>query len=226
MSDLLPQRIPEPELMDEPVQAAAYAHADFEQPHSWFVELLLQHFPDPDFAGRVIDLGCGPADISLRVAKAWPHCELLGVDGAEVMLEHGREAIAAAGLQERVALRRSLLPDSGLAAAQYDAVISNSLLHHLHQPQVLWQTIRALAAPGCRVFIMDLMRPASADQAAGLVQVYAGEEPEILRRDFYNSLLAAFRPDEVARQLQEAELGTLTVAAVSDRHLAIHGVVP
>lgn len=226
MADLLPQRIPEPELMDEPVQAAAYAHADFEQPHNWFVQLLRQRFPDRDFAGRVVDLGCGPADVTLRAAQAWPRCTFLGVDGAEAMLEHGRKAIAAAGLEQRVRLRRSLLPDATLESQQFDAILSNSLLHHLHRPEVLWQTVRALATPGCRVFIMDLMRPVSADQAAALVQVYAADEPEILRRDFYNSLLAAFRPAEVEQQLARAGLSMLEVEAVSDRHLAVAGVLP
>jgi len=33
------------------------------------------------------------------------------------------------------------LMDEGLAACRFDAVISNSLLHHLDDPAVLWETV-------------------------------------------------------------------------------------
>lgn len=208
--------------MDEPEQAAAYARADFEQPHSWFVEQLGTVFPE-GCDDTALDLGCGPADITLRVARAWPDCTIHGIDGAEAMLAHGRRAIAAAGLQHRITLYAIRLPAAGLPHDRYPFMFSNSLLHHLHDAQVLWQTVRRFAAPGCRVFIMDLMRPASAQQARDLVQTYAGDEPDILRRDFYNSLLAAFRPDEVRQQLHAAGLQRLGVEAVSDRHLLVSG---
>ena len=47
---------------------------------------------------------------------------------------------------------------------------------------------------------------------------YSRDEPEVLRRDFYNSLLAAYRPEEVREQLDRAGLKRLRVEAVSDRH--------
>ena len=40
------RRVPEPELMDDEVQARAYALADFEEPHSMFVELFAGKFPE------------------------------------------------------------------------------------------------------------------------------------------------------------------------------------
>lgn len=223
-ADQLPQRIPEPELMDEPEQAAAYAQADFEEPHGWFVQQLQATFPEP-CTDTALDLGCGPADITLRLARAWPRCIIHGVDGAEAMLVHGRRAIATHGLEARVQLYRQRLPASRLPRSRYGFVFSNSLLHHLHRPEVLWQTVRRFTAPRGAVFIMDLMRPRSRAEAAQLVQAYAGEEPEILQRDFYNSLLAAFRPQEIQQQLHAAELTTLTVEPASDRHLIIHGVL-
>jgi hypothetical protein len=78
------------------------------------------------------------------------------------------------------------------------------------------------AAPGAAVFIMDLRRPDSRERAGALVDEYAGTEPEILRRDFFNSLLAAFRPEEVTEQLAQAGL-PLRVEVVGDRHIIVHG---
>jgi hypothetical protein len=70
---------------------------------------------------------------------------------------------------------------------------------------------------------MDLLRPASRDDAARLVAEHAAHEPEILRHDFLASLLAAYRPAEVHNQLRAAGLNDLTVETVTDRHFIVWG---
>jgi hypothetical protein len=45
----------------------------------------------------------------------------------------------------------------------------------------------------------------------------------VLRKDFRNSLFAAFEPREVVAQLRDAGLAGLDVGVVSDRHLAVLG---
>ena len=47
-----------------------------------------------------------------------------------------------------------------------------------------------------------------------------------MRRDFYNSLLAAFTPNEIQEQLADAELDYLGIKIISDRHLLIFGEIP
>ena len=46
-------------------------------------------------------------------------------------------------------------------------------------------------------------------------------EPPVLKRDFYNSLLAAFEIEEVRAQLAAAGMSGLSVRTVSDRHLLV-----
>lgn len=219
------KRIPEPELMEDEAQARAYAQADFGEPHDHFIELFRKHFPGWQARGRVLDLGCGPADITLRFARAFPACRLLGVDGAQAMLDYGRQAVAAAGLESRVTLVRARLPEAVLPDQDYDAVISNSLLHHLAEPMVLWESIRRYAGTGAPVFVMDLMRPDSRATARDLQQRYAADEPPVLQQDFYHSLLAAYTPEEVEAQLTMAQL-PFEVRVVSDRHLVVSGIMP
>jgi hypothetical protein len=62
-------------------------------------------------------------------------------------------------------------------------------------------------------------------RAREFVRKYCGNEPAVLRRDFYNSLLAAFTPAEVRRQLKRAGLRGLKVRVISDRHLLVAGRV-
>jgi SAM-dependent methyltransferase len=223
----LSTRIPEPELMDEAAQAKAYAEADFAAPHERCVDLFAASWPAArgGVAGVALDLGCGPADVVVRMARRFPSLVVDGVDGAEAMLALGRARVQAAGLGNRVRLYRAFLPDDPLPRTSYDVVTSNSILHHLHDPQVLWRTLWRCAAPGAHVFVMDLMRPSTTEAAAALVERYAAGEPDILRRDFHASLLAAFTPDEVRAQLAAAGLGRLVVDVVSDRHLTISGAM-
>ena len=217
------KRVPEPELMEGREQARAYAHADFEEPHSRFLRLLQDTFPVREVGPWVVDLGCGSADISIRVAKGYPGCLVHGVDASQAMLDYGRQAIREAGLEDRVQLHSGYLPGVTLPRSDYDTIVSNSLLHHLPDPMILWREVHRLSRPGSGVFVMDLLRPDSRRRARELVRNYCGDEPEILRRDFYHSLLAAYRPDEVSDQLREADLEQLEVRVVSDRHMVVAG---
>jgi hypothetical protein len=70
---------------------------------------------------------------------------------------------------------------------------------------------------------MDLLRPESPEAAQAIVDQYAAGAPAILRRDFYNSLLAAFTEDEVASQLAELNLSRLLIDVVDDRHWVVGG---
>jgi ubiquinone/menaquinone biosynthesis C-methylase UbiE len=219
------ERIPEAQLMDDFEQARAYALADFEEPHSRFIALFRERFPDEAMDGVALDLGCGPGDITRRFAEAFPACRIHAVDGAESMLMFARQMIDFGMLHERVRLFKRLLPTDSLPKTQYDAVICNSLLHHLEDPMVLWQSVRQFAKPGAAVFVMDLMRPESLEQAESMRREYAANEPLVLQHDFYNSLLAAYTPDEVKGQLHKAGLEQLAVEAVSDRHLLVSGRV-
>jgi cyclopropane fatty-acyl-phospholipid synthase-like methyltransferase len=216
------RRIPEPELMDDPAQALAYAQADFSEPHDRFVDLFIERFGS-EIRGKVLDLGCGPGDICRRFARALVGCRVEGLDASPAMLELALADTEAANLSQRVQFSCGHLPEAQLPVGHYEAVISNSLLHHLADPATLWRSVRRFAKAGAPVFVMDLIRPDSRATAARMVEQYAADEPALLRRDFFNSLLAAYRPDEVQRQLAQHGLRELHIETVSDRHLVVSG---
>jgi len=218
----LDRRIPEPELMDCDEQAIAYAEADFAEPHNQFVALFTEYH-ETTSPKEVLDLGCGPGDISCRFAQAYPQCRLIGVDGAQSMLDAGVPIIQKAGVGDRVQLVHGYLPGARLPQTDFDTIISNSLFHHLDNPLVLWQSIKEFGAPGAAVFMMDLLRPQTTDEAKQIVATHSENEPEILKVDFYNSLLAAYRENEVRDQLNQEGLEQLKIKVVSDRHFIVFG---
>jgi SAM-dependent methyltransferase len=222
------KRRPEPELMETVEQAQAYAETDFNESNERFLRLLTEHYPNERGGARALDLGCGPADIVLRFLRRFPQATCDALDGSRSMLDLARAALEREpNLARRARLICDKLPSPRLETHAYDLILSNSLLHHLHEPQALWRSLPTLGRSGAFVLVMDLMRPSSTGAASEIVERYAKDASSVLREDFYNSLLAAFEPLEVSQQLRAAGLETvLSVQAVSDRHLAVWGRLP
>ena len=222
------QRVPEPELMDDADQARAYAAADFtagDQQTIALIRALVSETATGASPARVIDLGCGPGNITLRLGEVFPEAEVIGVDGADAMLKLARARASAQDCRVQFLecpLQR--LNDSPLVGTA-DLIVSNSLLHHLHQPDLLWLLTRTLARPGCRVLHRDLRRPASPAELDRLQRRHLPDAPQVLIDDFRASLAAAFEPEEVESQLQNAGLTRLTVVEEDDRYLVVSGLV-
>jgi 2-polyprenyl-3-methyl-5-hydroxy-6-metoxy-1,4-benzoquinol methylase len=216
-------RTVEPELMEDDAQVQAYAEADFSQVNQGFVDLFREYFPE--FAeGHVLDLGCGPGDIPIRLALAVPGCRITAVDASSPMIRLAEDRVRHAGLSDRITFRCERFQD--LAGANMaDAAMSNSLLHHVPNPLQFWHKLRVAVKPGSPVLVMDLLRPESPEEAQAIVDRYAFGAPDILRRDFYNSLLAAFTEDEISAQLAQMNLTRLIIDVPDDRHWVVGGLI-
>jgi ubiquinone/menaquinone biosynthesis C-methylase UbiE len=216
-------RILEPEIMDGEAEAAAYARADFSDSNQAYVADVVTSFPTQ--LARVVDLGCGPGDIAIRLNRAAPSTRITAVDGSRAMLAIARQALRTAGLEAKVSFLEGRVPGVALPAGSFDLVLSKDMLHHLPDPQVLWTEVRRLGRPGAAVCVVDLCRPATPAAAREIVERVSGAEHPLLKTDFYNSLCAAFTADEVRAQLSVAQL-PLAVSQLTERHLCVKGRLP
>lgn len=212
--------------MNDEDQVQAYAEADFAGAHSSLLVHLKKHLPAGKKIKSILDLGCGSGDMTYRLHRLFPEAALHAVDGSPLMIEAARRFFAqiAMGGGAPIPVHWSCTTIQEMTAQSYDLVFSNSLLHHIHDPSVFWKAIASAVAPGSYIFVSDLIRPASEEEAREIVEKHCGSEADILKRDFYHSLLAAFRPDEVGAQLKAAGL-PLSIEIVSDRHQIIYGAV-
>jgi len=213
-------RILEPEIMDDEPQAIAYAKADFSSSNQMFVDGLIDAYGSR--LGTVLDIGCGPGDIPIRLAQAKPSMYVVAADASEVMVRLANEAVENAELERRVRVVEGRIPGLRLRSGGFDAIVSKDLLHHLPDPMVFWEEVQRLGRPGTVVYVMDLFRPETPEAAKQIVESVSADEAEVLRRDFYNSLLAAFTPEEVRDQLRRAGL-RFEVEVVSERHMCVKG---
>jgi 2-polyprenyl-3-methyl-5-hydroxy-6-metoxy-1,4-benzoquinol methylase len=208
--------------MEDEAQALAYAKADFSSSNQIFVEMLLEDYRA--MLNRVLDVGCGPGDVPIRLARAKPSVSITAADASEPMVRLARQAVRSAGLERQIKVIKARVPGLELRAGDYDAIVSKDLLHHLPEPAVFWDEIRRLAKKQTVVYMMDLFRPPTQRRAREIVESVSGGESPILKRDFYASLRAAFTADEIRQQLRQATL-SLDVVQVSERHVLIKGLM-
>ena len=74
--------------------------------------------------------------------------------------------------------------------------------------------------------IMDIIRPGNKEEAGAIVEKYMGDESAILKKDFFSSLLAAYRVEEVREQLRQADLVShLSIGMVSRIQMVVKGII-
>ena len=169
-------RVPELEVMDDSDEVEAYssaaAQAYLDKIDDTFVEHAVRLVAGRS-RGRALDIGTGPGQIVLKLARRLPGWQFVGVDRSPNMI---RQARVAAGLSPA----SSLLVGAPLAAPSnearvqffvadgnrlpfpaesFDLVICNSVLHHLAQPQRLLNEVARLVKRDGAVLIRDLRRP-------------------------------------------------------------------
>ncbi len=219
------KRVLEPGLMNDPEQAAVYAGAGLDSAYYLFVWCFQKYFPDLPLENTILDLGCGTAGIAIRLAKLFPRCKIDGVDGAYHMLEYGRKAVKQENLECRVKLIQGILPDSvELRYSDYGVIVSNSFLHHLADPMVLWDALYTYAQSDAAILVIDLLRPSSEEDVQDVVGKYMQDGMPLLRQDMMSSLRSAFTMEELETQLQSAGLAEdLHLTKVSPFQFAVYG---
>ena len=85
-----------------------------------FVDLLAR--VGADAPAEVVDLGCGPGNLTALLARRWPGARVRGLDSSEPMVARARADVAGVGF-EVVDLR-----DWALGEEQVDVLISNATL--------------------------------------------------------------------------------------------------
>jgi ubiquinone/menaquinone biosynthesis C-methylase UbiE len=222
------QRTLEPEVMDTPEEAADYDAMDHAEVNTRFCEDLLAFAPR--LRGRVLDVGTGTALIPIALAGLAPHVHVDALDLSEQMLILARKNIAAAGLSSRITPRLADAKGNGAPDATYDAVISNSIVHHIPDPSDMLKDSYRVLRRGGAFFVRDLHRPHTAEDALRLVEQYAplptGDAETIARhmrqRDlFHASLHAALTVEEVQAIVAPLGVPPEAVRKTSDRHWTI-----
>ncbi len=99
---------------------------------------------------RVVDLGCGPGEITCELARRFPAIQFTGIDHSDVALARGREHAGRLGLTNLAFVRGDLetyTPEPGT-----DLVMMMDAFHHVLEPQRFLARVRAICP---RIFLIE-----------------------------------------------------------------------
>lgn len=223
----------EPEVMDTVEEAVDYNAMDHSAVNTAFVDDFLeatagtevaQMLADPAQPATILDTGTGTALIPLELCRRPVHCRITAIDLATEMLRLAEENVRAAGCSEQITLERVDCKQLPWPDATFDAVVSNSIIHHIPEPQTALAEMLRVLRPDGVIFVRDLCRPDDESTLEQLVTTYAGEENEHQQRMFRESLHAALTVAEGAEMLRELGVDPAWIRPTSDRHWTISGV--
>ncbi len=210
------QRVLEPEVMDTAEDAHDYDTMDHSGVNRVFVLDLLQFAPR--LQNPVLDVGTGTAQIPIELCQQHTTVQVMAIDAAATMIELANRNIANAGLTSRI--RAELVNARGLPFPDqhFAAVISNSIIHHIPEPMIVFTEMVRVGQRDGVIFVRDLFRPDDEATLTHLVQTYAGDANAHQRMLFADSLRAALTVDEVRGLVTQLGYAAETVNATSDRH--------
>jgi len=210
-------RVPEPEVMDTPDEASAYDAMDHAQVNAAFVDRLVAL----GARGRMLDIGTGPGHIPLLVADRLADCSLVAVDLAPAMLAIARGKLDASPHGDRIELRLGDAKALELPDGSFDAVFSNTILHHMTDPRPFLREAARVLRPGGVLLIRDLYRPASEEEVDRLVRAHAPTAGPVGQALLRASLCAALTPDELRSMADRCGLSAADLVIDSDRHMSL-----
>src|SRR5262249_39261596 len=140
---------------------------------------------------QVLDLGAGTAQIPIELARRTAQLRVTAVDAAPSMLALASTNIAAANLTDRIEPIRADAKHLPFADNSFPVFISNSILHHIGDPQSVVAEAVRVASPSGLLFHRDLARPKDETQLQHLVETYASDATPYQRKLLSDSLRAA-----------------------------------
>ncbi len=104
--------------------------------------------------GRALDFGCGVGRVAMAIARAFPACEVIGLDPDAESIRQARQAAREAGLGERI----SFVAETSASyrdSAGFDLIAACDCIHDFAAPEQTLAEIRALLRPGGTLFVLE-----------------------------------------------------------------------
>jgi ubiquinone/menaquinone biosynthesis C-methylase UbiE len=222
-------RILEPEVMDTESEAVDYDSMDHAEVNRIFANdflALSPAGPPGKETTSVLDVGTGTAQIPIEICRRRADLRLTAIDLAAQMLQLAQRNVIREGLTSQIKLDHVDAKSLPYADAMFDAVISNSIIHHIPEPKSSFREMVRVLRPRGMLFIRDLLRPADRETLEKLVACYAGDANPHQQQMFRESLHAALTLAEVSELLCDSKCPAEWVRQTSDRHWTVAGVLP
>ncbi|MFG0256972.1 MAG: class I SAM-dependent methyltransferase [Phycisphaerales bacterium JB043] len=119
------------------------------------LEALVAYLPTN--ARKVLELGCGTGNLTLRILDRYPDARVTSVDVSEEMLALTRERVSERGWESRWDAARSAFEELDIPDASFDLIVSSISLHHVEDKPVLFERVRRWLREGGECWYSDQM---------------------------------------------------------------------
>jgi ubiquinone/menaquinone biosynthesis C-methylase UbiE len=204
--------------MDGAHDADEYDNMNHQQVNATFA---IDFLATPGLGTDCLDLGTGTALIPIEICQRKDGVRFLAMDASIPMLEMARYRLELSGCMDRIQLVHGNAKQLNFEEHFFDAVVSNSLIHHLPDPREMLSEAWRVLRPGGWLFIRDLFRPETAEAVEKLVAQHSEGENEFSKQMLRQSLHAALTIDEIRDLLAPIGIDPDSVAMTSDRHWTI-----
>lgn len=154
-------------------------------------------------ATRLLDVGCGAGNFTLRTLKELPGLHVTLVDLSEPMLERARERLATSTASS-VSTVQSDMRDLELEPGGFDVIIAAAVLHHLRH-DADWESVLAkLAAglsPGGAIWVFDMVQAGSAAMQRLIWQRYGAYLESLNGPEYRDGVFAYIAKEDTPRPL-------------------------
>ncbi len=230
------ERIAEPELMERKEQVISYAKADFSEGENKLINQINNFLINKNICldenKLIVDLGCGPGNISEKLSLKWPKADVVGIDGSKEMIriaelnkKNSPNRCQLKNLRYLCADIKSLKTSEISREKNISLLVSNSLIHHITYLDDFFNCIDKLSSNITINFHKDLKRPNSEKLALELKEKCAEKYNDILTNDYYASLMASYTLQELKNFIFDNKLSSLEVFEEGDQYLVIYGKV-
>jgi len=230
------KRVPEPELMEEKEQVISYDEADFSEGEVNLINQINKYLLKKNISlgekDLIVDLGCGPGNISEKLAIKWPNTTVVGIDGSKEMILRAEYNKRFSNNQKKLKNLRYICSDikniksnNFLLKKKISLLVSNSLIHHISYLEDFFNTRKSLSSKNTLNFHKDLKSPIDEKSALELKAQCSTKYNEILTNDYYASLRASYTFKELKNFILENDLSSLDVFEEGENYLIVYGNV-
>jgi len=145
--------------------------------------------------GKLLEIGPGPAYVSIEIAKRLPKVEIIGLEISDTMIEIAKKNAKEHEVSEKITLKKGDASKMPLEDSEFDFVITSGSLHHWKKPIEVINEISRLLKPGCKAFISDLRK----DAPERNIKEFANKIDSKLMRW---GLMHSFREGYTAKQIE------------------------
>lgn len=222
-------RVPEPEVMDDSAEVEAYASATTQAHLDAIDDTFVEHairLTASQQRGHALDIGAGPGQIVIKLARRLALWNFTGVDRSQAMIAQANANLAAAdgGFSGRVEFQVADGNKLPFPDQSFDFVMCNSVLHHLAEPQKLLSEMARLARPGSAILLRDLRRPGRLSYPLHIWR-HGRHYSGTMRKLFGDSVRSAYTLEELRQMLNASPLHGTRVFEYRSTHIGIERAI-